>query len=123
MRIEQEFENIKEFACLSPKDKDLVLEEYRKARHPYQIEYQIWSIIIPAILVGTAERVWLKKMGLSNFELFGLLIIGTVIFSLACRFLVYNLIAPKVVKKIIGNLDELKKLSNNTLQQTAFRRR
>ena len=124
MRIEEKFENIKEFARLSPQDRELVLEEYRKDEHPYQIEYQVWAIIIPCILFGVADFLFKDKLeSMSNLEHFGLILIVVGIFYLSARFIVFNLIAPKVIKKIIIKLDKIKKSSNNTFQQTAFRRR
>ena len=117
MRTEDRFETIKEFASLSPQDKELVLEEYRKSEHPFQIEYQIWAIIIPTLLFGAAKFVLKDKINLTNFEQFGLFLAGLIIIYFLSRFMVLNFIAPKVLKKIIHNMHKNKKQSNKRLHK------
>lgn len=119
MRIEEKFETIEEYACLSLQDKELVLEEYRKCEHPYQIEYKIWSIIIPTLLFGAAEYVFKDKLNLTNFEQFELFLIALIVSYFLFRFIVFNLIAPKVLKKIIFNMHKIKKTSNKRLHKEA----
>jgi hypothetical protein len=119
MRIEDRFETIKEFACLSPQDKELVLEEYRKGEHPFQIEYRIWAIIIPTLLFGAAKFVFQEKIILTNLEQIELFLIGLIIIYFLSRFIVFNLIAPKVLKKIIFNMHKNKKTSNKRLHKDA----
>ena len=88
------FETINDFARLSRQDKEFVIAEFNKDKHPFQIEFNIWLIIIPTIFFEVANFVFYRKrwLNLNNYEIIELGIIAIILFYFMLTFTINTLI-------------------------------
>lgn len=119
--------DIKELDSLFPHDRELVIKEYEKQEHSYQIELKVLGMIITIPMVIFIEIFFEKaieiEFGSTFVKLLLLGVIAGIIFNIVSRTIEYNFIAPKVIRKIIENIDEIKKTSNQALQNKPIRPR
>ena len=112
MNLKYKIEEIENLSSLSPRDKELVLKEYWKEEHPFQIECKIWRNILPFLLIlvvlfyfSIFENTFIKSNTLEFFLI-------NFICMIFCGFIVslveVKIIAPIVIRRIIKSLDKIR---------------
>lgn len=102
-------ENIKELDSLPPLDRELVIKEYQKEEHPFQIEVKVLSILLCGILYISLEKYLKIHYGLNGYELFSALILVFLVIGYAYRLIEYNFIAPRIIIKLLKDWTKLGK--------------
>lgn len=107
-RMNLKLENIKELDSLPPFDRELVIQEYQKEEHPFQIEINVLSIVLGGTFYLVVQKYFEIRYRLNGYELFSAVILVVFLTRFVYRLIEYNFIAPRIIKKIIYRLNEIK---------------
>ena len=101
-------EDIAELNMLSPPDRELVIKAYRREELPFHIELKVMAPAILVFLVFFLQLYLELDFGLNTFEIVLTLVIITTALRLFLDVIEYTFIAPRIIRKLIKNLNGLK---------------